>query len=139
MPIPHELLVEILLRLPLDSLMQFRSVCKAWHLMITKNPQFLQYCAKLYRQQCWENEFREALRLQLEIQKRLREQLLFQRNLNLRIEEQARYLKILTEKLCSDMPALNSATKNEAEERSEDPQYDGDLDSQQAKRTRLHP
>ncbi|XP_050223186.1 uncharacterized protein LOC126673204 [Mercurialis annua] len=46
MPIPHEIIVEILLRLPLDSLMQLRSVCKAWHLMITKDPQFIQHCAE---------------------------------------------------------------------------------------------
>lgn len=40
----------------------------------------------------------EALRLQMEVQKRLHEQLEIQRNLQLRIEEQGRYLQIMFEK-----------------------------------------
>ncbi|KAG1361872.1 protein PHOSPHATE STARVATION RESPONSE 2 [Cocos nucifera] len=42
----------------------------------------------------------EALRLQMEVQKRLHEQLEIQRNLQLRIEEQGRYLQIMFEKQC---------------------------------------
>ncbi|GAV82999.1 Myb_DNA-binding domain-containing protein/Myb_CC_LHEQLE domain-containing protein [Cephalotus follicularis] len=40
----------------------------------------------------------EALRLQMEVQKRLHEQLEIQRNLQLRIEEQGRYLQMMFEK-----------------------------------------
>ncbi|KAG6524384.1 hypothetical protein ZIOFF_014293 [Zingiber officinale] len=42
----------------------------------------------------------EALRLQMEVQKRLHEQLEIQRNLQLRIEEQGKYLQIMFEKQC---------------------------------------
>ncbi|XP_073001611.1 protein PHOSPHATE STARVATION RESPONSE 2-like [Typha latifolia] len=42
----------------------------------------------------------EALRLQMEVQKRLHEQLEIQRNLQLRIEEQGRYLQMMFEKQC---------------------------------------
>ncbi|CAN4091519.1 unnamed protein product [Withania somnifera] len=46
----------------------------------------------------------EALRLQMEVQKRLHEQLEIQRNLQLRIEEQGRYLQMMFEKQCKSMP-----------------------------------
>ncbi|KAG1354010.1 putative protein PHOSPHATE STARVATION RESPONSE 2 [Cocos nucifera] len=42
----------------------------------------------------------EALRLQMEVQKQLHEQLEIQRNLQLRIEEQGRYLQMMFEKQC---------------------------------------
>lgn len=42
----------------------------------------------------------EALRLQMEVQKRLHEQLEIQRNLQLRIEEQGKYLQMMFEKQC---------------------------------------
>ncbi|XP_073149775.1 protein PHR1-LIKE 1-like isoform X2 [Henckelia pumila] len=42
----------------------------------------------------------EALRLQMEVQKRLHEQLEIQRNLQLQIEEQGRYLQMMFEKQC---------------------------------------
>ncbi|XP_027352266.1 F-box/kelch-repeat protein At3g06240-like [Abrus precatorius] len=37
--LPHELIVEILLRLPVISLLRFKSVCKSW-LSLISNPQF---------------------------------------------------------------------------------------------------
>ncbi|XP_043706808.1 protein PHR1-LIKE 1-like [Telopea speciosissima] len=43
-------------------------------------------------------EITEALRLQMDVQKRLHEQLEIQRNLQLRIEEQGRYLQMMFEK-----------------------------------------
>ncbi|CAL9089861.1 unnamed protein product [Musa textilis] len=43
-------------------------------------------------------DFTEALRLQMEVQKRLHEQLEIQRNLQLRIEEQGKYLQMMFEK-----------------------------------------
>ncbi|XP_073063567.1 protein PHOSPHATE STARVATION RESPONSE 1-like isoform X2 [Primulina eburnea] len=42
----------------------------------------------------------EALRLQMEVQKRLHEQLEIQRNLQVQIEEQGRYLQMMFEKQC---------------------------------------
>lgn len=42
----------------------------------------------------------EALRLQMEVQKRLHEQLEIQRNLQLRIEEQGKYLQLMLEQQC---------------------------------------
>lgn len=42
----------------------------------------------------------EALRLQMEVQKRLHEQLEIQRNLQLRIEEQGKYLQMMLEQQC---------------------------------------
>ncbi|KAF8401972.1 hypothetical protein HHK36_012923 [Tetracentron sinense] len=45
-------------------------------------------------------EITEALRLQMEVQKRLHEQLEIQRGLQLRIEEQGRYLQMMFEKQC---------------------------------------
>lgn len=38
--LPHEILVEILSRLPVKSLLRFRSVCKRWYCLIT-DPQFV--------------------------------------------------------------------------------------------------
>ncbi|KAK8711669.1 hypothetical protein V6N13_146944 [Hibiscus sabdariffa] len=48
----------------------------------------------------------EALRLQMEVQKRLHEQLEIQRNLQLRIEEQGRYLQMMFEKQKSGLDKL---------------------------------
>ncbi|KAE8676247.1 acid phosphatase 1 [Hibiscus syriacus] len=48
----------------------------------------------------------EALRLQMEVQKRLHEQLEIQRNLQLRIEEQGRYLQMMFEKQKSGLDML---------------------------------
>ncbi|CAL5336658.1 unnamed protein product [Camellia sinensis] len=38
--IPNELIIEILVRLPVQSLLRFTSVCKSWHSLIT-NPSFI--------------------------------------------------------------------------------------------------
>ncbi|KAL2238718.1 protein PHOSPHATE STARVATION RESPONSE 1 isoform X2 [Sesamum indicum] len=60
----------------------------------------------------------EALRLQMEVQKRLHEQLEIQRNLQLRIEEQGRYLQMMFEKQCkSGMGVLKGGSST-----SENPQ-----------------
>ncbi|KAL0459363.1 UNVERIFIED_CONTAM: protein PHOSPHATE STARVATION RESPONSE 2 [Sesamum latifolium] len=60
----------------------------------------------------------EALRLQMEVQKRLHEQLEIQRNLQLRIEEQGRYLQMMFEKQCkSGMDVLKGGSST-----SENPQ-----------------
>ncbi|KAK6940618.1 SANT/Myb domain [Dillenia turbinata] len=55
----------------------------------------------------------EALRLQMEVQKRLHEQLEIQRNLQLRIEEQGRYLQMMFEKQYksgNDKPKASSSS-----------------------------
>src|ERR1044072_3199964 len=39
-PLPEELIVEILLRVPARSLLRFRCVCKSWKTLIS-NPQFV--------------------------------------------------------------------------------------------------
>ncbi|GMI69270.1 phosphate starvation response 1 [Hibiscus trionum] len=59
----------------------------------------------------------EALRLQMEVQKRLHEQLEIQRNLQLRIEEQGRYLQMVFEKQKSGLDKLkvSSPAKGESE------------------------
>ncbi|KAG6504051.1 protein PHOSPHATE STARVATION RESPONSE 2-like [Zingiber officinale] len=49
-------------------------------------------------------DFTEALRLQMEVQKRLHEQLETQRQLQLQIEEQGRYLQMIIEKQCKSNP-----------------------------------
>ncbi|OMO49698.1 hypothetical protein CCACVL1_30847 [Corchorus capsularis] len=54
----------------------------------------------------------EALRLQMEVQKRLHEQLEIQRNLQLRIEEQGRYLQIMFEKQKSGLDKLKGSSSN---------------------------
>nr|BAO58437.1 transcription factor [Torenia hybrid cultivar] len=57
----------------------------------------------------------EALRLQMEVQKRLHEQLEIQRNLQLRIEEQGKYLQMMFEKQCKSgigMLKGNSSTSD---------------------------
>ncbi|XVE72870.1 hypothetical protein DITRI_Ditri11bG0073000 [Diplodiscus trichospermus] len=54
----------------------------------------------------------EALRLQMEVQKRLHEQLEIQRNLQLRIEEQGRYLQMMFEKQKSGLDKLNVASSD---------------------------
>ncbi|XP_050222741.1 uncharacterized protein LOC126672832 [Mercurialis annua] len=46
MSLPHELVVEIFLRLPLDSLMRCRSICKEWDFMITNDAEILLRCDK---------------------------------------------------------------------------------------------
>ncbi|KAK8717931.1 hypothetical protein V6N13_045181 [Hibiscus sabdariffa] len=51
----------------------------------------------------------EALRLQMEVQKRLHEQLEIQRNLQLRIEEQGRYLQMMFEKQKSGLDKLKAS------------------------------
>ncbi|XP_068321979.1 protein PHOSPHATE STARVATION RESPONSE 1-like isoform X1 [Pyrus communis] len=58
-------------------------------------------------------EITEALRLQMEVQKRLHEQLDIQRNLQLRIEEQGKYLQMMFEKQCkSGIDTLNPSSSN---------------------------
>ncbi|KAL5561996.1 hypothetical protein UlMin_031743 [Ulmus minor] len=52
----------------------------------------------------------EALRMQMEVQKRLHEQLEIQRNLQLRIEEQGRYLQMMFERQKSGMLKGSSST-----------------------------
>ncbi|KAL4363229.1 hypothetical protein GQ457_04G026970 [Hibiscus cannabinus] len=54
----------------------------------------------------------EALRLQMEVQKRLHEQLEIQRNLQLRIEEQGRYLQMMFEKQKSGLDKLKGSSSN---------------------------
>ncbi|XP_050219801.1 uncharacterized protein LOC126670178 [Mercurialis annua] len=50
MSIPHDLAVEILVQLPTKSLKRFRSVCKAWDFMITKDAGFIyQRCMRQVR------------------------------------------------------------------------------------------
>ncbi|KAI3678781.1 hypothetical protein L6452_38084 [Arctium lappa] len=65
-------------------------------------------------------EITEALRLQVDVQKKLHEQLEIQRNLQMRIEEQGRYLQMIFEKQCKfgiDQLKASSSTveKSEAE------------------------
>ncbi|XP_058759013.1 F-box/kelch-repeat protein At3g06240-like [Vicia villosa] len=38
--LPHELIIEILLRLPVKSLLRFKSVCKLWFSLISHDPHF---------------------------------------------------------------------------------------------------
>ncbi|XP_039005801.1 protein PHOSPHATE STARVATION RESPONSE 1-like isoform X1 [Hibiscus syriacus] len=54
----------------------------------------------------------EALRLQMEVQKRLHEQLEIQRNLQLRIEEQGRNLQMMFEKQKSGLDILKVSSSN---------------------------
>ncbi|XP_022728421.1 protein PHOSPHATE STARVATION RESPONSE 1-like isoform X2 [Durio zibethinus] len=54
----------------------------------------------------------EALRLQMEVQKRLHEQLEIQRNLQLRIEEQGRYLQMMFENQKSGLDKLKVSSSN---------------------------
>ncbi|XVF72068.1 hypothetical protein PTKIN_Ptkin12aG0091700 [Pterospermum kingtungense] len=54
----------------------------------------------------------EALRIQMEVQKRLHEQLEIQRNLQLRIEEQGRYLQMMFEKQKSGLDKLKEPSSN---------------------------
>ncbi|XP_074565265.1 protein PHOSPHATE STARVATION RESPONSE 2-like isoform X2 [Curcuma longa] len=65
----------------------------------------------------------EALRLQMEVQKRLHEQLEIQRNLQLRIEEQGKYLQMMFEKQCkSTMDKFHApSTAEEPSSVSSDP------------------
>ncbi|XP_042433507.1 protein PHOSPHATE STARVATION RESPONSE 2-like [Zingiber officinale] len=65
----------------------------------------------------------EALRLQMEVQKRLHEQLEIQRNLQLRIEEQGKYLQVMFEQQCkSTMNKFNTpSTAEEPSSVSSDP------------------
>ncbi|KAG6511476.1 hypothetical protein ZIOFF_029544 [Zingiber officinale] len=65
----------------------------------------------------------EALRLQMEVQKRLHEQLQIQRNLQLRIEEQGKYLQVMFEQQCkSTMNKFNTlSTAEEPSSVSSDP------------------
>ncbi|XP_020191223.1 protein PHOSPHATE STARVATION RESPONSE 2 isoform X1 [Aegilops tauschii subsp. strangulata] len=65
----------------------------------------------------------EALRLQLELQKRLHEQLEVQRSLQLRIEEQGKCLQIMIEQQCNPAAdkALDASTSAEGPKLSSDP------------------
>ncbi|CAH8275032.1 unnamed protein product [Arabidopsis lyrata] len=56
----------------------------------------------------------EALRLQMEVQKQLHEQLEIQRNLQLRIEEQGKYLQMMFEKQNSDLAKGTASTSDSA-------------------------
>ncbi|XP_050234890.1 putative F-box protein At3g10430 isoform X2 [Mercurialis annua] len=69
MSIPSDLVGEILVRLPLDSLMRFRRVCKTWQFMITNDPQIVHRCNELR-----EIESKEAIRFQKEMQKMIEEE-----------------------------------------------------------------
>ncbi|EPS60981.1 hypothetical protein M569_13819 [Genlisea aurea] len=60
----------------------------------------------------------EALRLQIEVQKRLHEQLEIQRSLQLRIEEQGKYLQMMFERRqCKsgiiDLPKIEAAPSDD--------------------------
>lgn len=57
----------------------------------------------------------EALRLQMEVQKRLHEQLEIQRNLQLRIEEQGKYLQMMFEKQKSGLDKLKGSSSSNPE------------------------
>ncbi|RYR74597.1 hypothetical protein Ahy_A02g009320 isoform D [Arachis hypogaea] len=57
----------------------------------------------------------EALRLQMVVQKQLHEQLEIQRNLQLRIEEQGRYLQMMFEKQCKPETEMFKASLSTAE------------------------
>ncbi|KAI3732674.1 hypothetical protein L1987_63881 [Smallanthus sonchifolius] len=64
------------------------------------------------------SEITEALRLQVEVQKRLHEQLEIQKNLQMRIEEQGRYLQMIFEKQCKfgiDQFGPSSSTHEKSE------------------------
>jgi SHAQKYF class myb-like DNA-binding protein len=56
----------------------------------------------------------EALRLQMEVQKQLHEQLEIQRNLQLRIEEQGKYLQMMFEKQNSGLTKGTASTSDSA-------------------------
>ncbi|XP_010438418.1 PREDICTED: protein PHOSPHATE STARVATION RESPONSE 1-like isoform X2 [Camelina sativa] len=90
----------------------------------------------------------EALRLQMEVQKQLHEQLEIQRNLQLRIEEQGKYLQMMFEKQNSGLTkgtasTSDSAAKSEQEDKktavskelvAEETRVSEELESPRAKR-----
>ncbi|KAF3597332.1 hypothetical protein DY000_02027493 [Brassica cretica] len=92
----------------------------------------------------------EALRLQMEVQKQLHEQLEIQRNLQLRIEEQGKYLQMMFEKQNSGLEKGTASTsdtsaKSEQEDKktdaskelaSEETRNSQEPESSQAKRTK---